>query len=70
MEQEKIARINELAHKAKTVGLTAEEMEERARLREEYLAAVRASLRAQLEHTVVVEPDGSRHPLLARDAKP
>lgn len=69
MEQGKIARINELARKAKSVGLTAAEMEERARLREEYVAAVRNSLQAQLEHTIVVEPDGSRHPLLTRKEK-
>ena len=37
MTKEKVARINELARKKKTVGLTAAEMEEQAALRAEYL---------------------------------
>ena len=46
--QEKIDRINALARKAKTPeGLTAEETAERAALRQEYVAAVRANLEAQ-----------------------
>ena len=62
--QEKIDRINALARKAKTPeGLTAEETAERALLRQEYVAAYRENLIAQLEHTVIVEPDGTRHRL-------
>ena len=49
MQKEKIDRINELARKAKTTGLTEEETAERAELRKEYLAAVRLSLQTQLE---------------------
>ena len=41
MNNEKIDRINTLAHKAKSVGLTEEEKKEQAELRKEYLAAVR-----------------------------
>lgn len=64
MEQGKIQRINELAAKSREPqGLTEEERAEQAALRQEYLAAVRANLRAQLENTVVVEPDGRRRPL-------
>ena len=63
MEQEKIARINALAHKAKTEGLTPEETAERDRLRQEYVDAVRENLRSQLDNTYVVEPDGTRHKL-------
>ena len=37
MKPEKIARINELAKKKKTEGLTAEEKVEQAKLREEYI---------------------------------
>ena len=64
MEQEKIDRINILAKKAKTPeGLTPEETAERDALRKEYIAAFRANLESQLENTVIVEPDGSRHKL-------
>ena len=63
MEQSKIDRINELAKKAKTVGLTPEEDAERAQLRQEYLAAVRQNLRAQLDNTFIVDEDGNKRPL-------
>ena len=64
MEQAKIDRINELARKARTPeGLTPEEETERAALRKEYVASVRASLTAQLENTYIVEPDGTKHKL-------
>ena len=59
-----INRINELARKAKAPeGLTPEEETERAALRKEYVASVRASLTAQLENTYIVEPDGTKHKL-------
>lgn len=61
--QEVIARINELAKKAKTEGLTEEETQERATLRSRYVASVRENLSAQLDNTVIVEPDGTRHKL-------
>ena len=43
MDNVKIDRINALAHKAKSVGLTEEEKAEQAELRKEYLAAVRGT---------------------------
>ena len=50
MEQAKIDRINELARKAKSEeGLTPAEMVERDLLRQEYIAAYRDNLIAQLE---------------------
>ena len=55
-----IARINELAKKAKTEGLTVEETAERDRLRRIYIDSVKASLTGQLEHTTIVYPDGSK----------
>ena len=61
MEQSKIDRINELARKKKAEGLTPAELEEQAALRAEYIAGFRASLTAQLENTVMVDPDGTRH---------
>ena len=69
MEQKKIDRINELARKKKAEGLTPEEVEEQAALRAEYIAGFRASLTAQLDNTVVVDPDGTRHKV-ERKAKP
>ena len=44
MKKEKIDRINELYHKSKSVGLTAEEKMEQANLRKEYLLAIRSDL--------------------------
>ena len=55
IKKETIDRINELAHKNKTVGLTDAEIEERARLRQEYLEGFRANFRAQLENVKFVE---------------
>lgn len=60
MEQEKIARINALARKAKAEGLAPEEIAERDVLRKEYIADVKRSLVGQLENTTIVRPDGSR----------
>lgn len=57
---ETIARINELAHKSKTVGLTPEEIAERDQLRRIYIDSVKANLVGQLEHTTIVYPDGTR----------
>ncbi len=59
MNSEKIDRINTLAHKAKSVGLTEEEKEEQKLLRQEYLAAIRESMRANLNSISIVEKDGS-----------
>ena len=67
MTQQHIERINELAKKKKTVGLTAEEEQEQLRLRREYIDSFRASLRAQLDNTIIVEPDGTRHQLKKKD---
>lgn len=63
MTNEKISRINELAKKSKTVGLTDAEKTEQQALRKEYVAEVRASLRAQLDNTSIQEPDGTIHKL-------
>ena len=61
MEMDKvIARINELAKKAKTEALTDEEIVERDKLRRIYIDSVKANLVGQLEHTTIVYPDGTR----------
>ena len=67
MEQEKIARINALARKAKAEGLTPEEIVERDALRKEYIADFKRSLVGQLEAITVVEEDGSKHKLKKKD---
>ena len=59
MEVEKIDRINALAPKAKSVGLTEEEKKERELLRKEYIASVRMNLRAQLDNMDVQQEDGT-----------
>ena len=56
---EKLARINELARKAKAEGLTSAETKERDVLRREYIEAVRANLRGQLNNINIQELDGS-----------
>lgn len=56
---EKIARINELYHKSQAEGLTEEEKAEQQRLRQEYVANVRANLRGQLNNIDIVNADGS-----------
>ena len=61
--QEVIARINELAHKAKTETLTDDELKERDELRQIYLKSIRENLRAQLDNTYIVTPDGKKHKL-------
>lgn len=64
MEQVKIDRINELSRKAKTAeGLTEAEQAERAALRREYVDAVTASLRGQLDRTYLVDEHGEKRKL-------
>lgn len=55
-----IERINELSKKSKTQGLTAEEKEEQARLRREYIDSVVGNLRSQLDNTYVIDKDGNK----------
>lgn len=57
---EVIARINELAKKAKAEGLTQEELTERDKLRRIYIDSVKQNLVGQLENTTIVYPDGSK----------
>lgn len=62
-----VERINELARKAKTVGLTEEEKAEQAKLRREYIDSVVGNLRAQLDNTYVKEESGE---IVKLSAKP
>ncbi len=63
MNKEKIDRINALARAARERALTAEEKDEQAALRAEYLAEIRASFGAMLSGAVVERPDGTREKL-------
>ena len=63
MTDEKIARINALAKKAKTEGLTDAEKKEQQALRAEYVTDFRKSLKAQLDNTYVVGTDGVKRKL-------
>ncbi len=54
-----IERINELARKKKTAGLSPEEEKEQALLRQQYISAVRKNLRSQLDNIDMLEPDGT-----------
>ena len=70
MTKEKIDRINELARKKKSVGLTEAELEEQALLRREYIDSYKQSLVVQLENTYIVEPDGSKRKVRPKDETP
>ena len=60
---EVIARINALAAKAKSEGLTEAELIERDQLRRIYIDSVKASLTGHLDNTYIVRPDGSKEKL-------
>ena len=60
MTDEKLARINELARKAREAELDEAEREEQQRLRQEYVAAFRGNLERQLNSKVIVDEAGNR----------
>ncbi|MCI6043626.1 DUF896 domain-containing protein [bacterium] len=59
MNQKGIDRINELAKKSKTTGLTPDEKEEQMKLRKEFIAEIRMNLKSQLDNIDIKEKDGS-----------
>ncbi len=65
MKQEQIDRINELARKARTAGLTEEEERERAVLRR----AVLGNLKSQLDHTYIVDEQGNKRKLEKKETE-
>ena len=67
MEHEQIERINELARKKKTVGLTPAEVEEQAALRKQYIAEFRANMEDTLRRVRVEQADGTYKPLVKRE---
>ena len=69
MEKEKIDRINFLAKKSKTEGLTEEEKAEQKALRDEYIAGFRANLRGILDNTYIQNPDGTKTKVESKNNK-
>lgn len=61
--KDRIARINALARKKRTEGLTEEERLEQQRLRTEYLVDFRHGMEQILESIVVEQPDGTTAPV-------
>jgi len=66
VEHEQIARINELARKSRTLGLTEAEAGEQQRLRAQYLREFRANMEQTLQSVRVEQEDGSYLPLEKR----
>lgn len=60
MEKEKLERISELTRISRVRELTDEEKIEREALRNEYRAAMRASLEGTLKNTYIQYPDGTK----------
>ena len=54
-----IKRINELANKSKTVGLTELEKEEQQKLRQEYLKVFRGNMKETLMTVKIVDEEGN-----------
>ena len=62
-----IVQNREFAKKQKTVGLTEEEKQEQYVLRREYIDSFKMSLVSQLENTYIVNPDGTKKKVTAKD---
>ena len=70
MKEEKIKRINELAHKSKTAeGLTEAEKEEHKKKRKEYINSYKANLIDQLKNTYIVRPDRKKKKIKRKKKK-
>lgn len=69
MTDEKIARINALAKKARETGLTEVEKTEQATLRAAYIADIRRNVESQLQNAIVVDEHGNKTPLTKKDSK-
>lgn len=59
LSKDKLARINELAKKAKSTGLTEIEAKEQSKLRGEYLQTFRSSMFNTLKSVKIVDPEGN-----------
>ena len=63
MEKAQVERLNELARKMKSEGLTEEEQAEQARLRRQYIDEFKENLRLTLDNTYLQRPDGTKEKL-------
>lgn len=59
LSPDKLQRINELAKKAKTTGLSIEEAKEQTSLRKQYLETFRNAMRDTIEHVKIIDPEGN-----------
>ena len=59
ISDEKLKRINELAKKSKSEGLTAEEKKEQQALRAEYLQRFKQAFANQIKSVRVIDPVGN-----------
>lgn len=69
MDKSKIERINFLARKSKTEGLTEEEKEEQLNLRNEYRAFMMRGFMATASNTYVVDEKGNKRCLVNGEQK-
>jgi len=69
MDKHKIDRINELARLKKERGLTAEEMNEQAALRREYIDEFKHNVRATLKQVRIQNEDGTLSELKHKERK-
>jgi len=67
-ETARLKRINELAEKAKTTGLTPQEIEERTILRKEYLAVFRSNMTTQMDQIYIMDSDGNKQKMERKTA--
>ena len=69
MERSKIERINYLARKSKSEGLTEEEKAEQQALRDEYREGFRKNLTAQLDKTSYIDANGNKVSITGKTIK-
>ena len=69
MEKDILIRINELAKKKKTVGLTEEETAEQKELYKIYLGSIRTQFESTLDNVSVKDADGKVIPFKEAYAK-
>ena len=66
MDKNKIQRINFLARKSKTEGLTDAEKEEQTALRNEYREYMRNGYMSEFSNTYIVDENGVKRPLIKK----